>query len=281
MAEWRAFRSQSLGFMSRRPVAHASWHRPRLSHHAFIEVVPAGTAVRIFGVHLSAVHRGVDRAAPRLRAARAAAQHRAITSDGFHVLAGDFNTLAPGDAARRRPAAAAAAAAGVAERRTHPLADDSDRARCRLRRRVPREASGRSRAHAAEPDPHVRLDYVFVPRALRIACCRARSLRTPRRRRRPIIFRSLPICASTDRGRSGFRGRGDDELRATDFADACERIGQACHAPDMRRLSDRTHERAAVTWRVAALGNDGWRFCRRYGCDARARSVSGRVPRCH
>ena len=34
MSQWHAFRRQSLGFMSRKPVSHASWHRPRFSHHA-------------------------------------------------------------------------------------------------------------------------------------------------------------------------------------------------------------------------------------------------------
>ena len=56
MGEWRSFRRQSLGFLSRRPVARYAWVRPRLSRHAFIEVVPAGTSIRLFGVHLSAIH---------------------------------------------------------------------------------------------------------------------------------------------------------------------------------------------------------------------------------
>jgi exodeoxyribonuclease III len=95
MAEWRAFPRQSLGYMSRTPVVHASWHRPRLSHHAFVEVVPAGDPLRLFGVHLSAVHaawterRRVYELKALLRSVR---QHQA----GLHVLAGDFNTLAPG-----------------------------------------------------------------------------------------------------------------------------------------------------------------------------------------
>ena len=41
MAEWRAFRRQSLAFLSRRPVVFSEWNRPRISRHAFIEVVPA------------------------------------------------------------------------------------------------------------------------------------------------------------------------------------------------------------------------------------------------
>jgi endonuclease/exonuclease/phosphatase family metal-dependent hydrolase len=96
MTEWRAFERQSLAFLSRRPVADASWHRPRFSRHAFIEVVPAGVDIRIFGVHLSAVHAAWTerRRAFELRGLlRGVAQHQ----EGFHVLAGDFNTLAPGE----------------------------------------------------------------------------------------------------------------------------------------------------------------------------------------
>ena len=37
MADWRAFARQSLGFLSRRPVAFSEWIRPRISRHAFIE----------------------------------------------------------------------------------------------------------------------------------------------------------------------------------------------------------------------------------------------------
>jgi endonuclease/exonuclease/phosphatase family metal-dependent hydrolase len=47
---------QSLAFLSRRPVAFSEWIRPRISRHAFIEVVPACERLRVFGVHLSAVH---------------------------------------------------------------------------------------------------------------------------------------------------------------------------------------------------------------------------------
>src|SRR5262245_4861294 len=49
MAEWRAFRGRSLGFLSRRPVVSSEWTRPRFSRHAFIEVVPDGTSTRLFG----------------------------------------------------------------------------------------------------------------------------------------------------------------------------------------------------------------------------------------
>ena len=34
----------------------AKWHRPRLSRHAFLTLAPVGTEWRVFGLHLSAVH---------------------------------------------------------------------------------------------------------------------------------------------------------------------------------------------------------------------------------
>ena len=164
MAEWRASRKQSLGYMSRLPVVHASWHRPRVSRHAFIEVVPAGVDIRVFGVHLSAVHAAwtEHRRVYELRALlRAVAQHQ----HGFHVLAGDFNTLAPGallDLARlpfRLRPLVWASGGRIKWRTVQTILDagyvDAYRAH-----------------HPDEPgctlpaaDPYVRLDYVFVPRA--------------------------------------------------------------------------------------------------------------------
>src|SRR6187549_3773064 len=101
MTDWRAFAGQSLAFMSRERVRNAERIRPRFSRHAFIEVVPAGDPVRVFGVHLSAVLAAWTerRRVIELRALlRGVARHQA----GFHVLAGDFNTIAPGEPLDRR-----------------------------------------------------------------------------------------------------------------------------------------------------------------------------------
>jgi hypothetical protein len=38
----------------RAPLDHVQWRKPQVSRHAFIEIVPAGGAWRIVGVHLSA-----------------------------------------------------------------------------------------------------------------------------------------------------------------------------------------------------------------------------------
>jgi exodeoxyribonuclease III len=96
MAQWASAKGESLAFMSRQKVRHFAWHHPRFSRHAFLEIDPGPGELRIFGIHLSALysawterHRVIE-----LRALLAAiAQHQ----HGFHLLTGDFNTLAPGD----------------------------------------------------------------------------------------------------------------------------------------------------------------------------------------
>jgi endonuclease/exonuclease/phosphatase family metal-dependent hydrolase len=87
---------ESLGFMSRVPIVYYEWHRPRMSRHAFLEIVPEGDRVRLFGLHLSAVHAAWTE---RRRVLELRALLRSIEKHqhGFHLLAGDFNTLAPGE----------------------------------------------------------------------------------------------------------------------------------------------------------------------------------------
>ena len=172
MADWKAYGGQSLGFMSREPVVFSQWTRPRISRHAFIEVVPAGGGVRIFGVHLSAVHAAwtEQRRVFELRALlRSVAKHQ----EGFHVLSGDFNTVAPGESLD----------VSTLPLRLRPLIWVSGgRIRWRTVQTVLDAGyvdSFRMR-HVDEPgltlptaNPHIRLDYVFVPRqfADRVLTC--------------------------------------------------------------------------------------------------------------
>ena len=95
MADHRSLPGQSLGFVSREKVAFVEWVRPRISRHAFIEIVPAGEQIRIFGVHLSAVIAAWTEQR-RLLELRAMLRKIAHQHDRLHVLAGDFNTIAPG-----------------------------------------------------------------------------------------------------------------------------------------------------------------------------------------
>src|SRR5262245_32566013 len=96
MPHWAATPRLSLGFMSRIPIASYQWHRPRLSRHAFIEIVPDGLALRVFGVHLSAVFAAWTEAR-RVLELRALLKSIKRHEHGFHALVGDFNTVAPGE----------------------------------------------------------------------------------------------------------------------------------------------------------------------------------------
>jgi exodeoxyribonuclease-3 len=163
MREWRAVVGQSLGFLSREPVAFAEWTRPRVSRHAFIEIVPAGERLRVFGVHLSAVHAAWTerRRVFELRALlRSVARHQ----HGFHVLGGDFNTVAPGEVLevrslplRLRPWVWMSG--GRIRWRTIQTVLDAGYVDA-FRMQHPDDPG----ATLPTPTPHVRLDYVFVPR---------------------------------------------------------------------------------------------------------------------
>ena len=75
------------------------------SRHAFIEVVPAGENIRLFGVHLSALHAAWTERR-RLFEVRSLLRSIEAHQHGFHILAGDFNTVAPTEKldVRRLPA---------------------------------------------------------------------------------------------------------------------------------------------------------------------------------
>lgn len=159
---WGAHRGRSLGFLSRRPLVHARWHHPRLSRHAFIELVPARSPWRVFGVHLSAVHAAWTerRRVHELRALLASiARHQ----HGPHVLVGDFNTLAPGeflDAARlpARLRALVWLSGGTIRWRTIQAVLDAGYVDAF--RQLHPDAAGST---FPTRDPHLRLDYLFVP----------------------------------------------------------------------------------------------------------------------
>ena len=152
----------SLGFMSRRVVRQHTWHRPRLSRHAFLEVHPAETDFPVFGVHLSAVHAAWTE---RRRVLELSALLRTVRGHerGFHLLAGDFNTLAPGDVLdiRKLPVRLRALvwlSGGRIRWRTIQLVLNAGY--MDIYRRLHPADRGLS---FPVWDPHVRLDYIFSP----------------------------------------------------------------------------------------------------------------------
>ena len=153
---------ESLAFMSRTPVKQFGWHKPRMSRHAFLEIELPGSGARIFGVHLSAVHAAwtENRRIFELRALlKSVARHQ----EGVHVLTGDFNTLAPGELLdfRRLPGRLRALvwlSGGKVRWRTIQIVLDSG------------YVDAYRILHPSERgetfptwDPHVRLDFLFLP----------------------------------------------------------------------------------------------------------------------
>lgn len=96
LAHYMSAAGRSLAFISRAPVAHYEWHKPRRSRHAFLEILPVEGGCRLFGVHLSAVHSAWTEQR-RVFELRALLRSIAREQEGFHILLGDFNTLAPGE----------------------------------------------------------------------------------------------------------------------------------------------------------------------------------------
>lgn len=184
----------SLGFMSRTRMAHIEWHRPRVSRHAFLELVPEQANVRIFGVHLSAVfaavteHRRVFELRALLRSIR---QHQ----HGVHALVGDFNTVAPGElldhaALPRRVRAAMWVSGGRIRWRTVQVVRNAG------------YVDAFRLLHPNDPGltlpashPTVRLDYLFLPaaHASRVASCEVVRSDTAR-----VASDHLPLLATLD-----------------------------------------------------------------------------------
>ena len=91
-----AQRGHSIAYLSRVPVKHHEWHRPRGSRRHFMEIELEGSNLVVFGIHLSAVHSfWTERR--RMRELRSLLAWVETRQHGFHVMVGDFNTLAPGE----------------------------------------------------------------------------------------------------------------------------------------------------------------------------------------
>ena len=172
MSDSGAVRGRSLAFMSRVPIAEHHWVRPMFSQHAFLEVVPRDRDVRIFGVHLSAVHAAWTerRRVLELRSMLAAIKRH---DQSHHVLVGDFNTIAPDerlDVSRlpRRLRVLVWLSGGRIRWQTIAIVLGAN------------YVDGYRLLHQTDPgltfptwDPHARLDYVFLPKpfAERLTAC--------------------------------------------------------------------------------------------------------------
>ena len=162
MRGWGSRPGQSLAFLSRDPVTDAQWRRPRLSRHAFLDILPSAGSWRVFGLHLSAVHAAWTerRRLYELGALLAAVRRQQA---GPHALVGDFNTLAPGELLdfRKLPARLRALvwlSGGRVRWRTIQAVLDAGYGDA-FRSLHPDTVGSTFPTW----DPHARLDYVFVP----------------------------------------------------------------------------------------------------------------------
>lgn len=150
----------SLGVMSRIPVTVAKWFRPRFSRHAFLQIELEG--IRVFGVHLSAVHAAWTERR-RFYELRQLLDTIRRHAPGFHALVGDFNTLAPGEVLdvpklpRRLRALVWLSGGDIRWRTIRAVLDAGYADGFRL---LHPQGDG---ATFPTWDPHIRLDYVFVP----------------------------------------------------------------------------------------------------------------------
>lgn len=172
MGIWAATERYSLGFLSRTEITSHRWHQPAPMRRAFLEIKPAHFDVTVFGVHLTATHSNLTERL-RMRELRSLLAAIAPAKDRFHVLTGDFNTLAPGELMelRRLPHRLrfiAYATGGRVRYKTIQIILDAG------------YTDGFRDLHT-DPgftfptwDPQVRLDFIFLPAAStdRLASCK-------------------------------------------------------------------------------------------------------------
>ena len=175
---WAARRNHSIGFLSRTEVDYHEWHYPLGARHSFLEIVPNGGKTRVFGLHLSARFSKWDERR-RTREIRSLLEGIKRHQNGFHVLVGDFNTLAPGEVLEidRLPAWIRALiwiSGRELQRDSIQLVLDAG------------YADGFRMLHPDDKgytfptwDPHVRLDYVFVPKAFADRLTRCEVMKEP------------------------------------------------------------------------------------------------------
>ena len=184
---WGARRLHSTGFLSRVPVMEHGWRHPPRTRHALLELSLGDGLPRVFVLHLRAwfSNWSEQRRARELRGLLDGIREQLVRERhafAFHVLAGDFNALAPGELFDSSPMPAWI--------RGMVWLSGRDIARSTIEMM---RADGYADAwRAVHPDserepgytfpvwsPHVRLDYVFTPTAFasRITSCEVR--RTP------------------------------------------------------------------------------------------------------
>lgn len=159
---WAAHKGRSIAYLSRVPIKRHEWHRPRGSRRHFMEIELEGSNLVVFGIHLSAVHAfWTERR--RMRELRSLLAWVETRQHGVHVMVGDFNTLAPGellDAQKLPPRLRALVWLSGGRVRYQTIQILLAAGYTDAFRRLHPEDLGYT---FPTWDPHVRLDFVFVP----------------------------------------------------------------------------------------------------------------------
>lgn len=179
--------SHSTGFLSRIPVLGHEWRHPPRTRHALLEVRLADPFPRVFVLHLRAWFSkwSERRRAVELRGLLDGIQEQLIREQhafAFHVLAGDFNALAPGE--RLDPSHMPRWIRGMIWLSGRDIARSTiemmqSNGYLDAWRTLHSDLETQTGYTFPVWDPHVRLDYVFTPAefAPRFIACEV--LRTP------------------------------------------------------------------------------------------------------
>jgi exodeoxyribonuclease-3 len=174
---WAAHKGRSIAYLSRVAIKRHEWHRPRGSRRHFMEIELEGSNLVVFGIHLSAVHAfWTERR--RMRELRSLLAWVETRRHGVHVMVGDFNTLAPGellDAQKLPPRLRALVWLSGGRVRYQTIQILLAAGYTDAFRRLHPEDLGYT---FPTWDPHVRLDFAFLPRGHegRLSDCRVPAL---------------------------------------------------------------------------------------------------------
>jgi endonuclease/exonuclease/phosphatase family metal-dependent hydrolase len=171
MPHWGAKQGSSPAFASRVNVESYEWHHCRDMQRPFMEIKLSNPDLTLYNIHLRATHSNYTERG-RMREVRALLGHLKEHESGFHILAGDFNTLAPGELLNMeklpmRYRVLAMVLGGRVTYRTIQIMIDNGYIDCYRRLNT-----GHGFSFPAW-DPHVRLDYFFTPKSCvdRVASC--------------------------------------------------------------------------------------------------------------
>lgn len=188
---WGSQRLHSTGFLSKVPVLSHAWRHPPRTRHALLEVAFEDGFPRLFVLHLRAWFSNWSerRRGRELRGLLDGINEQLVKEErafAFHLIAGDFNALAPEEAFDSSPMP------GWIRGMVWLSGRDIARSTIAMMQSEGYADAWRTlhRDHVADPGytfpvwrPHVRLDYVFTPAvyASRLTACEVRKTPTAAR----------------------------------------------------------------------------------------------------